>query len=145
MFCDRIGIDPRQPISGERLREVINASLQALEQLQRNNGSREETLAVQSQLHAAARCALSLSLEGGTLEQERVFLTGNRDLVVHETTGYLVSVGDRYEFISRTHWLLNDEPLRRKMGEAGRDRIRNAFTIEQMVSRHAALYRELAS
>jgi glycosyltransferase involved in cell wall biosynthesis len=72
-------------------------------------------------------------------------IAGNRDLVVDGGTGYLVPVGDRFEFTRRTHWLLDDEAMRRRMGEAGRQRVRSEFTVEKMVERHAALYRELVS
>jgi glycosyltransferase involved in cell wall biosynthesis len=71
-------------------------------------------------------------------------IAGNRDLVVDGTTGYLVPVGDRFEFTRRTHWLLEDAALRERLGASGRDRIFREFTIEQMVGRHAELYRELA-
>jgi glycosyltransferase involved in cell wall biosynthesis len=71
-------------------------------------------------------------------------IPGNRDLVVDGVTGYLVPVGDRFEFTRRTHWLLDDESLRRRLGDAGRQRVLTDFTVEQMVGRHAALYRELA-
>jgi glycosyltransferase involved in cell wall biosynthesis len=70
-------------------------------------------------------------------------IPGNRDLVVPEVTGYLVPVGDRFEFTRRTHWLLDDEALRKRLGEAGRERILGEFTVEKMVERHAQLYREL--
>jgi glycosyltransferase involved in cell wall biosynthesis len=70
-------------------------------------------------------------------------IAGNRDLVVDGVTGYLVPVGDRFEFTRRTHWLLDDESLRRRLGEAGRQRVLSEFTVENMVARHAALYREL--
>ena len=71
-------------------------------------------------------------------------IAGNRDLVIDGTTGYLVPVGDRFEFTRRTHWLLEDASLRQRLGAAGRDRIAREFTIEQMVGRHADLYREVA-
>jgi glycosyltransferase involved in cell wall biosynthesis len=71
-------------------------------------------------------------------------IPGNRDLVVDGQTGYLVPVGDRFEFTRRTHWLLEDANLRQKLGAAGRARIQTEFTVEQMVARHAALYREVA-
>jgi len=71
-------------------------------------------------------------------------IAGNRDLVVDGETGYLVPLGDRFEFTRRTHWLLDDETLRRRLGDAGRARASRDFTVEQMVERHAALYRELA-
>lgn len=70
-------------------------------------------------------------------------IAGNRDLVVDGTTGYLVPLGDRFEFTRRTHWLLDDAALRQRMGEAGRQRVLAEFTVEKMVERHAALYREL--
>jgi glycosyltransferase involved in cell wall biosynthesis len=70
-------------------------------------------------------------------------IPGNRDLVVDGETGYLVPMGDRFEFTRRTHWILDDETLRRRLGEAGRQRVAEAFSVEQMVGRHAALYREL--
>lgn len=70
-------------------------------------------------------------------------IPGNRDLVMHEATGYLVPVGDRYEFIRRTHWLLDDEALRKKLGAAGRDRIQQEFTVDQMITSHASLYQQL--
>jgi glycosyltransferase involved in cell wall biosynthesis len=70
-------------------------------------------------------------------------IPGNRDLVVPEVTGYLVPVGDRFEFTRRTHRLLDDEPLRKRLGEAGRNRVFHEFTVQRMVERHAALYREL--
>ncbi|HMC10151.1 MAG TPA: glycosyltransferase [Pirellulaceae bacterium] len=70
-------------------------------------------------------------------------IAGNRDLVVDGTTGYLVPLGDRFEFTRRTHWLLDDAALRQRMGEAGRQRVLTEFTVEKMVERHAELYRGL--
>jgi len=72
-------------------------------------------------------------------------IAGNRDLVVDGTTGYLVPVGDRFEFTRRTHWLLDDEALRQRMGEAGRQRVLTEFTVEKMVERHAGMYRAMVS
>jgi glycosyltransferase involved in cell wall biosynthesis len=70
-------------------------------------------------------------------------IPGNRDLVVPDETGYLVPVGERAEFARRTTWLFDEEPLRQKMGAAGRERILTHFTVEQMIARHADLYRRL--
>jgi glycosyltransferase involved in cell wall biosynthesis len=72
-------------------------------------------------------------------------IPGNRDLVVNDATGYLIPLGDRFEFTRRTHWLLEDEALRRRLGDAGRQRMLTEFTVERMIDRHAALYRELAA
>jgi glycosyltransferase involved in cell wall biosynthesis len=70
-------------------------------------------------------------------------IAGNRDLVVQDETGYLVPLGDRFEFTRRTHWLLDDDSLRRRLGEAGHERAQREFTVERMVARHAELYRQL--
>jgi glycosyltransferase involved in cell wall biosynthesis len=72
-------------------------------------------------------------------------IPGNRDLVVPDQTGYLIPVGDRFEFARRTHWLFEDETLRQKLGQAGRQRVASEFTVAQMVQRHQALYEELVS
>jgi len=70
-------------------------------------------------------------------------IAGNRDLVVPDVTGYLLPLGERYEFTRHTHALFDDEPLRRRLGEAGRTRVLSEFTVEKMIQRHAALYGEL--
>ncbi len=72
-------------------------------------------------------------------------IAGNRDLVVPNETGYLVRVGDRGAFARWTNVLLNDPELGRRLGAAGRQRVLTEFSVEKMVARHAALYRELAS
>jgi glycosyltransferase involved in cell wall biosynthesis len=70
-------------------------------------------------------------------------ISGNRDLVVPNETGYLVPVGDRAAFARQANKLLDDLELSRRLGEAGRQRILTDFTIEKMVERHAQLYREV--
>ena len=70
-------------------------------------------------------------------------IAGNRDLVIDGETGYLVPVGDRFEFTRRTHWLLDDQNLRQALGQAGQQRALTHFTVEQMISRHADLYTSL--
>jgi len=72
-------------------------------------------------------------------------IAGNRDLVVPGETGYLVPVGDRAAFTRRTHELLNDAGLAHRLGDAGRQRMLAEFSVERMIERHAALYRELAT
>ena len=71
-------------------------------------------------------------------------IAGNRDLVVPGETGYLVPVGDRAAFTLHTHELLDDPATARKLGDAGQARMLNEFTVEKMIERHAALYRDLA-
>ncbi|QDU31592.1 Putative glycosyltransferase EpsD [Anatilimnocola aggregata] len=70
-------------------------------------------------------------------------IPGNRDLVVHEETGFLVDVGDRGTFAQRAQQLLEDRDLAHKLGAAGRQRVLDQFSVEQMVGRHAALYEQI--
>jgi glycosyltransferase involved in cell wall biosynthesis len=68
---------------------------------------------------------------------------GNRELVVHGETGFLVPVGDRAGLARWAYKILEDSALAKRLGEAGRRRILADFTVERMVDAHAALYREL--
>lgn len=70
---------------------------------------------------------------------------GTRELVVHGETGFLVPVGDRAGLARHTYKILEDPQLARRLGEAGRRRIEAEFSIQTMVEKHAALYRELLS
>jgi glycosyltransferase involved in cell wall biosynthesis len=70
-------------------------------------------------------------------------IPGNRDLVVNRETGYLVPVGDRAAFGRWANKILNDAALARQLGSAGKDRVLAHFSVEQMVCRHATLYREI--
>ncbi len=72
-------------------------------------------------------------------------IPGNRDLVVPDQTGFLVPVGDAAAFARETQHLLEHPAERDQLGQAARQRIAEAFTVEQMVARHAALYQRLRS
>lgn len=70
-------------------------------------------------------------------------IPGNRDLVIEAETGYLVGLGDAAQFAAMTHALLEDDALRRRLGEAGRQRIETEFTVSAMIERHQQLYLSL--
>jgi glycosyltransferase involved in cell wall biosynthesis len=70
-------------------------------------------------------------------------IPGTRELVVRDETGYLVSVGDRAAFAKFTERLLNDASLAGRFSAAARSRVVREFSVEKMIERHAALYREL--
>jgi glycosyltransferase involved in cell wall biosynthesis len=67
----------------------------------------------------------------------------NRELVADGETGFLVQVGDSVGFSQFTDRILADPELARRLGEAGRERMRDRYSIEGMVGAHAALYREV--
>lgn len=67
-------------------------------------------------------------------------IPGNRDLVIHGETGYLVPIGDRAGFTRHTNRLLDDAELAERLANAGRNRIEREFTVERMVAAYDALY-----
>lgn len=67
----------------------------------------------------------------------------NRELVVDGETGFLVRVGDRVAFQQFTDRLLADPELARRLGNAGRERMRREFSIDSLVASHVKLYREV--
>ena len=70
-------------------------------------------------------------------------IPGNRDLVVPGETGFLVPVGDCAALARDAKKILDDTELAERLGQASRKRVLQQFGVEQMVERHAELYREL--
>jgi len=67
---------------------------------------------------------------------------GLLDLVVHEETGLLVPPGDVGALRQALERLLADKELRRRLGEAGRERIRRHFSWEPVTDATLAAYEE---
>lgn len=63
---------------------------------------------------------------------------GNRDAVEDGVTGFLVR--DEVGLLERCQQLIDDPALRRRMGEAGRARVRSGFALDRMLSQLSALY-----
>lgn len=70
-------------------------------------------------------------------------IPGNRELVVPGETGCLVPIAGRAARARATDAILNDAPLARRLGAAGRQRMLDHFSVEQNVLRHVELYEEL--
>jgi glycosyltransferase involved in cell wall biosynthesis len=68
---------------------------------------------------------------------------GSRESVLDGVTGTLVAGGDVENLTTALRSLITDHFLRRKMGEAGRERYLKHFTFETMFSNYAELYCEL--
>jgi len=62
-------------------------------------------------------------------------LPGTRDLIEHETTGYLFAAGHRAGLARWAEHLLNHPDVARQIGAAGRQRVENEFSVEKMVQR----------
>jgi glycosyltransferase involved in cell wall biosynthesis len=70
--------------------------------------------------------------------------SGLAEIVVEGHTGFLVTCEDKAALARRTHLLLQDEPLRRDLGDAGRQRAVRCFSVENLVDAYRRLYEEAA-
>jgi glycosyltransferase involved in cell wall biosynthesis len=69
---------------------------------------------------------------------------GHRDVVRHEETGLLVPPDDGGALAAAIESLMDDPERRRRMGQAGRARVRKEFGLGPMVEKTAAVYRAAA-
>ncbi len=65
---------------------------------------------------------------------------GSNEIVEDEKTGFLVRPSNPGELSKRIEQLLDDENLREKMGQAGREMIARKFSITRMVDEFVDLY-----
>jgi len=70
-------------------------------------------------------------------------IPGNRELVVHGETGFLVPIAGRAARARATDQIFNDPVLAARLGAAARQRMLEHFSVEVNVRRHAELYREM--
>ncbi len=70
-------------------------------------------------------------------------IPGTRELISSGTTGYLVPVGARAALAKYTERLLGDAGLRASFAAAGLQCVRANFSVEKMIARYAALYRDV--
>ena len=68
---------------------------------------------------------------------------GTPEVVVDGVTGLLVPPRNSEALAQAIAQLLADPELRRRMGQAGRERVEQLFSVEQMVRKTEALYEEL--
>ena len=71
-------------------------------------------------------------------------VAGHVDAVEDGVTGLLVPVDDAAALASAMGALLVDSERRRRMGEAGRERVERDFSVTRMVAATAAVYRAAA-
>ncbi len=69
---------------------------------------------------------------------------GIPEVVEHERTGLLVEPRDADDLAAAVVHLLKDEPLRRRMADAGYARVREQFTVDRMVAETARTYARVA-
>ena len=68
---------------------------------------------------------------------------GNAEAVVDGETGFVVPAADPAALAAALLRLAQDPALRRKLGEAGRERLAKHFTLADCVAKYRALYDEL--
>jgi len=68
---------------------------------------------------------------------------GVPELVEDGITGFLVPPGDSEALAEALQWLIEDKELRRRMGEAGREKALRKFTLDRMLRETQALYEEI--
>jgi len=105
---------------------------------------------VESYINAMDVCVLSTYSEGVSnsileymaLEKPVVVSAGggSDEIVVNETTGFLISPSNSIELCDKIDLLLSDQQLRQRMGLAGKERIKNHFSIEKMVDSYVDIY-----
>lgn len=69
---------------------------------------------------------------------------GTPELVKDGITGFLVPAKNPSVIAGRMQELLEENDLRKKMGEAGKELVRARFTIDTMTERYLDLYKEVA-
>jgi glycosyltransferase involved in cell wall biosynthesis len=68
---------------------------------------------------------------------------GTPEVVADGETGYLVPPGDANALADRLLALLRDEAIRARMGRAGRERMRDAFSFEAQAAAYVRLFESL--
>ena len=68
-----------------------------------------------------------------------------REVLQDGATGYLIPVGDVVQTVRRTNWLLQDGPLRERIGEAARQHVQQHFPLDAIVARWRDVYRSVAA
>ena len=70
---------------------------------------------------------------------------GNVELVRHEDTGLLFDAGDDAALADCIARLIDDAPLRARLGESAGQRAQRDFSVHAMVDAYSALYRDAAA
>lgn len=128
-----LGLGPRVVFLGSITQADKVAALHACRLLVLPSTHRSEAFGlVQLEAMAAGRAVISARIDSGV---PFVNLDGE--------TGRVVTPGDAEDLASAMRALLDDEPLCRRLGEAGRRRVLSVFTRDRMVRECAALYGDL--
>jgi glycosyltransferase involved in cell wall biosynthesis len=102
-----------------------------------------DVLVLASKTEGMPGCVIEAGMAG--LPVVSFGLAGVPEVVVDGETGFVVPAGDHAALADRTLQLLDDEPLRRRMGAAAAGRCGPAFDIGRITRRYADVYAEVAA
>ncbi|MEQ1827744.1 MAG: glycosyltransferase, partial [Pirellula sp.] len=68
-------------------------------------------------------------------------IPGNRELIVHDRTGFLFPIGGVEQLTRLTNRLLNEQEQRKLLLANAQSYVRDEHSVGRMIERHAALYR----
>jgi glycosyltransferase involved in cell wall biosynthesis len=68
---------------------------------------------------------------------------GPADIIVDEHSGLLVPPGDINALAEAMERLIHDEPLRERLGAAGKERVETVFASERIINNYESLFRRL--
>jgi len=95
---------------------------------------------------ASSREGLPVSLmEAMAMEKPIVAynIRGVRDLVEDGVSGFLITFGNVKELAEKTLYLIEHPDIAKKMGEKGRERIENDFSLEDVLKEMKNIYEEI--
>jgi len=70
---------------------------------------------------------------------------GNPEVVVEDASGWLFRPGDAEALSSRLTFLASQADMRRRFGDAARERVIARFSLARMLDEYSQLYLELAA
>lgn len=110
-------------------------------------GARNDVADIMRGLHAFALPSLAEGISNTILEAMASSLPviatavgGNADLVVHGQTGYIVPAADPQAMADQLISLASNPGVARSLGQAGRLRVLNSFSMQAMVSTYQGVY-----
>jgi glycosyltransferase involved in cell wall biosynthesis len=80
------------------------------------------------------------AMEKGIVAADNV---GTREVITHGHTGVLVPRREVAPLVGAITQLLDDEPLRRRLGQAAREKVARDFDVRKVIADYVALYRRL--
>jgi glycosyltransferase involved in cell wall biosynthesis len=101
-----------------------------------------DVLVIPSRFEGTPNVALEAMQAGKPIVASRI--AGMDEVVVDGETGLLVEPKQPFALAQALGKLLKDPQLRERMGEAGRRRVNECFTVQRMTAAYQQLYEELA-